>query len=143
MQKGEGFMNSIGYVDVASYDDTLGVGRYYRGLTEFIMKCPTPMTISIQGDWGGGKTTALNLIEQNLNRENQNQILAGNRKKYHVIWFRTWQYSKFGMDKNMILALMDHLCSKLEEVAQKKEIDLGDGVKKIIKKVIDKSRSIW
>lgn len=136
MQKGEGFMNSIGYVDVASYDDTLGVGRYYRGLTEFIMKCPTPMTISIQGDWGGGKTTALNLIEQNLNRENQNQILAGNRKKYHVIWFRTWQYSKFGMDKNMILALMDHLCSKLEEVAQKKEIDLGDGVKKIIKKVI-------
>ena len=36
----------------------------------------------------------------------------------------------------MILALMDHLCSKLEEVAQKKEIDLGDGVKKIIKKVI-------
>lgn len=128
-------MAQTGFKDVASISDTLGVERYYKGLTEFIMNCPTPMTISIQGDWGGGKTTALNLIERNLDAENQRQINGKNHKKYHVIWFNTWQYSKFGMKDNMILALMDHLCSKLDEVAEKKKIDIGGGFKKIIKKI--------
>lgn len=54
---------SLGYADISAFDDRLGVDRYYEGLAHFIIECETSMTLSIQGDWGTGKTTALNLIE--------------------------------------------------------------------------------
>lgn len=42
--------------------DTLNVGVYAKVLSEFVQSCETPMTIGVQGDWGIGKTSMLNLI---------------------------------------------------------------------------------
>lgn len=104
----------LGYADRFAEVDLLGGNKYYEGLSQFIMTCETPMTISIQGDWGTGKTTALNLI--------QKRIEETDKRKYQVLWFRTWQYSKFGMEENMTLALMSNLYHKLAEIAKSKNI---------------------
>ncbi|MBQ7774418.1 MAG: hypothetical protein IJ379_00715 [Lachnospiraceae bacterium] len=101
-----------GFADEHSESDLLGGNKYYDGLSKFIMNCATPMTISIQGDWGTGKTTALNLI--------QKKIESDPTAKCKILWFRTWQYSKFGMDNNMTLALMTHLYDKLETLGKDK-----------------------
>ena len=43
-------------------EERLGLGEYAGALAEFIERCDTPMTISIQGDWGSGKTSMIHLI---------------------------------------------------------------------------------
>jgi len=47
-------------------DDAFGVEKYISGLSEFIKECNTPMTIAIQGDWGSGKTSMMNMIKGQL-----------------------------------------------------------------------------
>lgn len=109
---------NCGYADVASFDDKLGVDKYYKGFTNFIRQCQTPMTLSIEGDWGTGKTTALNLIEQELKKPTGNQVC-------HVIWFNTWQYSSMGMDNQLTLLLMNSLHKKLQEIDTSKDKEVS------------------
>ena len=47
-------------------DDILGIGKYIDGLSSFIRKCDTPMTVAIQGDWGSGKTSFMNMIKEEI-----------------------------------------------------------------------------
>ena len=59
----------IGYNDspISSLDkDLFDMRQYVEGLRNFILECQTPMTISIQGDWGSGKTSMMNMIESEL-----------------------------------------------------------------------------
>lgn len=134
----------IGYSDEPTIYDSLGIDSYYEGFKTFIENCNTPLTMAIQGDWGSGKTSALKLIEQKIDSKEldkfgmatqeslQNAIKEfreGNRK-CHVIWFNTWQYANFGMDDNLILALLAHLNSELDIITQKNTFN---NVKKILK----------
>ena len=45
-------------------EDCFNVSTYVDGLCTFIKTCETPMTISIQGDWGSGKTSMMNMIKK-------------------------------------------------------------------------------
>lgn len=83
--------------------DTLGIERYCSGLTQFILRCETPMTIAIQGDWGSGKTSAMNLIQRQL------QSYAG----VSLIGFNTWQYSQFDLGQALPLTLLQHVAEAL------------------------------
>ena len=57
---------SQGLADVAADEDRLFRDGYVKGIAEFIKGCATPMTIAIQGDWGAGKTSLINLIDMEL-----------------------------------------------------------------------------
>ena len=73
-------MSKIGYTDrpVEQLDeDSFGIKTYIDGLCEFIVSCDTPMTISIQGDWGSGKTSMMNMIKKVVD------------DRVHAIWFNT------------------------------------------------------
>lgn len=104
--------------DIPSASDCLGVELYYNGIARFISECRTPLTMSIMGDWGTGKTTAMLLIEK--------ELLEKYGEKCHTMWFRTWQYSKFGMEENMTLALLTNLQIKLSELNNKKSVSDAD-----------------
>lgn len=58
--------------------DKLAVKKYLDGFTAFIRDCATPMTTAIQGDWGSGKTSAMNYITQQLEEDAGNIILNFN-----------------------------------------------------------------
>jgi len=58
-------MSNIGLKDApigGMDEEALGFGTYARALATFAMSCDTPMTIALQGDWGSGKTSMMNLI---------------------------------------------------------------------------------
>ncbi len=55
--------------DVATNKDTLFRDGFVKGIAEFIKECATPMTIAIQGDWGSGKTSLINLLDAELRAE--------------------------------------------------------------------------
>ncbi len=83
-------------------DDLFNVEVYVNALCSFIMSCETPMTISIQGDWGSGKTSMMNMMMANL----QGTVWP--------IWFNTWQFSQFDMGKDLVFSMMDVILKGLD-----------------------------
>lgn len=98
-------MGKIGYTDkpVGSIkNDAFHIETYINGLCSFIRSCDTPMTISIQGDWGSGKTSMMNMIRENL----QTNVCS--------IWFNTWQFSQFDMGNNLVFSMLGVLLKELD-----------------------------
>ena len=103
-------MNKLGLKDVPITDrkeEALGIGDYADVLTEFIRHCDTPLTIALQGDWGSGKTSLMNLIRHDLDGQEseKSQILT--------IWFNTWQYSQFDSAGCLAISMMQNLTAEL------------------------------
>lgn len=97
-------MTHIGYPDRPVHttsEDLFNVEEYIDGLCEFIQNCATPMTISIQGDWGSGKTSMMHMVRERL----------GDR--VFPVWFNTWQFSQFDMGSYLPMSLMIVLLQKL------------------------------
>ena len=86
--------------------DVMDVKVYVESLSEFILFCDTPMTIAIQGDWGSGKTSMMNMIRQTI------------AEKIVPIWFNTWQYSQFEMASYLSVSLLSNF---LEKIGAEKE----------------------
>ena len=82
-------------------NDTFGISSYVDGLCSFIVNCDTPMTISIQGDWGSGKTSMMNMIKEKIS----NSVCP--------IWFNTWQFSQFKMQDELSTSLLYSLLAEL------------------------------
>ena len=94
----------IGYNDSplsSLSEDLFDMKQYVEGLRKFILECQTPMTISIQGDWGSGKTSMMNMIESELGED----ILP--------IWFNTWQFSQFNLGNSLAISMLEVLLNKL------------------------------
>ena len=85
-------------------DEALGLRAYVDSLTEFIQQCETPMTIALQGDWGSGKTSLMNLIKTKTVNSNN---------KIHTVWFNTWQFSQFEMQGELSISLLSNFVDAL------------------------------
>ena len=88
--------------------DVMDIQVYVESLSEFILDCSTPMTIAIQGDWGSGKTSMMNMIKQ---------AIVG---KIVPVSFNTWQYSQFEMASYLSISLLSNFLEKIgaEEESQ-------------------------
>lgn len=96
--------NLMGLTDVpidTMEHDLFQISPYVEGLTNFINVCETPMTISIQGDWGTGKTSMMHMLEKQL------------QDIVYPIWFNTWQFSQFHMGNTLAFSMLDVLIQKL------------------------------
>lgn len=71
--------------DVAADRDELGFGPYVAAIKRFLTDPDTqpPITMSIEGEWGAGKSTFLNLLANELDEEDQDHI---------VVEFNPWRY---------------------------------------------------
>lgn len=77
--------------------DRLGLQTYCQGLADFIERCPTPMTIALQGDWGTGKTSAIRLVDQ---------LLEGRPATPVRVTFNTWRYAQFDLGDDLAFHLV-------------------------------------
>lgn len=82
-------------------EDLFDVEKYIDALSRFICHCETPMTISIQGDWGSGKTSMMEMVKEKLG----NKIIP--------IWFNTWMFSQFNMDETLALSMLRTMITEL------------------------------
>lgn len=97
-----------------SNEDKLGVSKYVNGLVEFIKICETPMTISIQGEWGSGKTSFMNMIKGELSKDNFNED--------NLIFVNVWKYAQFCDEKNIARVVLSGMLSELKPDDKVKEI---------------------
>lgn len=95
--------------------DMLDMKKYVVGLEKFIKRCPTPMSIAIQGDWGTGKTSIINMLQRKL--EGENSIKS--------IYFNTWQYSQFNMADDLYMSFVNALICKCFSRSEKAKEILG------------------
>ena len=82
-------------------EERLGLGEYAGALAEFIERCDTPMTISIQGDWGSGKTSMIHLI--------MNQL----PKAAIPVYINTWQFAQFDRHNDIAISVLTEFVDAL------------------------------
>lgn len=93
-------------------DDLLNIIDYLKGLQAFIVDCPTPISIAIQGDWGTGKTSMINYLKKELDK----------RQDIGTIYFNTWQYSQFDMSESLYFSF---LAAIMREISNEKFQKIG------------------
>lgn len=99
-------MNSI--TDRETSEDLFNLSSYIKGLADFTSKCQTPMTIALQGSWGSGKSSMMNLLEDSIKKNENNAIF---------VHFNTWQYSQFQFTDNLSLIFLSGLIEKISDVS--------------------------
>ena len=109
----------IGITDEAATKDDFSIEHYKEGLRKFIETCDTPMTIAIQGDWGSGKTSMMKMVQDSLG------------KNVKSIWFNTWQYSQFNMDKELTISFMKDIVDELDVKDEETKTKFNKSVNKV------------
>ena len=119
--------------------DRLNLIPYAEALAEFIETSDTPMTVGLQGDWGTGKTSMLNMLRGNEDNSKSGLL---NSEKCLVINFETWSYAQFNDGKSLPMACLFALTTKLEEGLRKKKI-VGADTSDAFRKATDKLSSVF
>jgi hypothetical protein len=102
--------------DTSTNDNCLGLDKHAKALANFIANCATPMTIGIQGDWGSGKTSLMNLIRGELGTP---ALRPESRTCFIPIVFNTWQYSQLSQQDRLPIAMLSNLIRKVNLEAKK------------------------
>ncbi len=100
-------VSNHGLEEIIKSKDELGTQHFAKAFAEFVKDCDTPMTIGIQGDWGIGKTSLLNMVSAYLN--------GAKNKPYGITWFNTWHYSLFGQEEYLGIAVIKGLLDQLKK----------------------------
>lgn len=100
-----------------SNGDLLEIEQYIDGLKSFVSSCETPLTLSIQGKWGAGKSSIMKLLQNALEgKDDSNSKNSGSNGAKQVIktlYFNTWQYSQ--INENLYENFITYLISNIIE----------------------------
>ncbi|MDR1079850.1 MAG: KAP family NTPase [Deltaproteobacteria bacterium] len=122
-----------------SRKDFLKNETYSKGLLKFITNAETPITIGIQGGWGSGKTSLINLLREGLCSIEK----LGEAPPISVV-VNAWEYSLFTSDSNDGEVVGNLLSGLLSEIDQK-IVELGTdrtaaGLPQVPPQIIAKAR---
>ena len=92
-----------GLTDEAATVDLFNINKHLDGLSRFIKACNTPMTISIQGSWGSGKTSIMKMVEHEIEED----VIP--------LFFNTWQFSQFELGNSLAFSMIKVLLNKLHD----------------------------
>lgn len=99
--------------------DKLGTGEYAETLAGFIRECDTPITIGVQGEWGSGKTSLLNMIRENL-ETTKTKVKGGaeveGSEVYKTIWVNTWEHSLLKSPEECLLSIIEEIIDEIATV---------------------------
>lgn len=93
--------------------DELGFSKYVKALTSFVTECETPMTIAIQGEWGSGKSSLMELMKEQLLSKDKPKLEA---PEVQIVHINVWEYAQLGSDKNLPLAFLGGI---IDQILQK------------------------
>lgn len=100
--------------------ETLGLITYAKALADFVAVCDTPLTIGVQGEWGSGKTSLLNLVCEHLDEKQVKTRGRAENKKgietYRQIWVNTWEHSLLKTPEECLLSIISELIDEIARV---------------------------
>lgn len=83
--------------DTPASEDELGFAPYTRALTQFLLNIDTkgPLTVSVEGEWGSGKSSFLLILENDLKRASAEKLKKNIPHNVPVIAkFNPWRHDK-------------------------------------------------
>ena len=86
-------------------EDLFGIQVYQNALIRYIKLTDTPITIALQGEWGSGKTSLMNLLKYHL--------CDVDASPYFPIWINTWQYSLMKTPSQTIMTILDGIINQI------------------------------
>ena len=86
-------------------EDLFGIQVYQNALIRYVKLTDTPITIALQGEWGSGKTSLMNLLKYNLCDKEDSQFFP--------IWINTWQFSLMKTAKEAIISILDGIINQI------------------------------
>ena len=98
--------------DVSTKEDVLGFRPYVEAIAEFLTAEGTkpPITLSIEGQWGCGKSSFMNQLKEEIEKKNDGK----EETKYFTVWFNSWKYEKEEeLWASFALNFMDELSKQL------------------------------
>ncbi|MBF8970558.1 P-loop NTPase fold protein [Streptococcus sp. NLN76] len=111
--------------DSPAIEDSLNIQQYIDGLYKFVKNCETPLSMSIQGDWGSGKTSVMQLLKEKIKSENPNTK--------NTIWFNTWQFTQFDLSPLLPVHFITDLLNVLVKEGLTGSTELIERIHKTIK----------
>jgi hypothetical protein len=93
--------------------DKLKNSTYVDGLFQFILNADTPVTIGIQGGWGSGKTSLINMLKERLDAPEANTL---------CVFVNAWEHSLFqavGGKAEITLSLLRGLVEGMTDTVKK------------------------
>jgi len=122
--------------------DLLETNQYADAISEFIRSSNPPLTISIQGEWGCGKTSLMKMIESNVCDKNKDI-------NYEGIWINTWEFfiknDSVNAYEQIILQILREVTRRNKNDSQSfKEdiVDLKENLSKYLKNIANISMDI-
>jgi hypothetical protein len=104
------FISDLAEGDRARKADTLNLLPYAEALRDFIHDCEPPMTIGIQGDWGIGRTSLMNMLRGDGDLEKSGLLDAS---LCRAVSLDAWPYSQFNQDDHMVVACLYAITDEL------------------------------
>lgn len=98
--------------------DEFGIEKYVYALRDFIRGSGTPMTIALQGEWGSGKSSFMQVLESIL----CDPALPAS-ERYESIWLNTWDLFLENDYESAVKRLVLSLLNQLEGHFEKLRID--------------------
>lgn len=86
-------------------EDLFGIQAYQNALIKYIRMTDTPITIALQGEWGSGKTSLMNLLRYNL--------CDVSDAPYFPVWINTWQYSLMKTPSQAIMSILEGIINQI------------------------------
>lgn len=77
-----------------------------KALGKFIEFTPTPMTIGIQGSWGTGKSSLLNMVEDEIE-------LVNKKEKFVHIKVNAWEHSLLSIPEESLFKIVNDVITKI------------------------------
>lgn len=127
------------FTDKPAVDDEFEILNNIQGLSEFLMSCQSPTTISIKGEWGSGKTSIMKQLTKEIEQNNKT-LKKGNRVLN--IWFDTWQFSQFSYDEQLPIILLSRLVSKISKDGGIPDNENKNALQSILKNVLSSAGDV-
>lgn len=89
-------------------EDLFGIQVYQDALIKYIKLTDTPITIALQGEWGSGKTSLMNLLRYHL--------CEVDNAPFFPIWINTWQYSLLKTSSQAIISILEGIINQIGEL---------------------------
>lgn len=85
--------------------DLFGIKVYQQALMQYIKLADTPITIALQGEWGSGKTSLMNLLRWNL--------CDVDGAQFYPVWINTWQFSLMKTPAQAIVSILEGIINQI------------------------------
>lgn len=83
-------------------------GEHAKSIADLIEKSPTPFAISIDGEWGSGKTTLMRQIMR---------ILKDRNNTLKIIEFDAWKYERIDLFTSLLECVKEQFPNRKNEIA--------------------------